>query len=370
MTSPFTVNAFWSSHLDAMRRVYEVTVMVQARDARLKDVEIALPDGVALEPMPLRRSIDPLADLVAIAAVRRALARIRPDAVVSMTPKGGLVGMLAARMSGVPVRLHWFTGQVWATRTGLMRRLLKTTDTITARAATSLLADSHTQADVLANEGIAPRHRFEVLGSGSVSGVDCARFAPDPLMRQQMRSQLGLAASEVALIFAGRINREKGIPELMAAYRELRAEGLPVRLVIVGPDEDGLLATGVPEGTVLAGYTRTLERYFQASDIFCLPSHREGFPTVVLEAGACGLPTAASRVYGIVDAVLDEATGLLHPPKDAAGIARTVRRLVEAPHLRASLGTAARARAVAEFSSARMTSLLMARIGELLNQRA
>lgn len=368
VTSPFAVNAFWTRHLAAMRHAYDITVLVNATDARLQGVVTLLPEGVRLVPINLVRPINPVYDIAVLWAIGRHLRRERVQIAISMTPKGGLVGMLAAWGTSVPVRIHWFTGQVWATRGGFMRQLLKTTDTITAACATAAFVDSQTQADFLATQGIADRQKLEVLGSGSVSGVDCERFAPNANVRREVRAQLGLAEGEVVLVFAGRINRDKGVPELIDAHGRLRAAGHRIRLLLVGPDEGQLLAQDLPEGVVAVGYTQTVERYFQAADIFCLPSHREGFGQVLIEAGACGLPSVASRIYGITDALLDGVTGLLHTPADAADLFAKIERLVVSPDLRQKLGSAALERARCEFSSARLTALLMARLDGLLNK--
>ncbi len=370
ITSPFAVNAFWSSHLEAMSKVYEVSVLVNIVDQQLKDVVTKVPPGVTVIPLKLRREINPLDDLRALLAIRRFLIGNNVKVAITMTPKAGLTGMLAARWAKVPVRIHWFTGQVWVNRKGWMRQLLKTTDRLTVRASTAALVDSHTQVDFLARENIAPRSRFEVLGSGSVSGVDCTNFAPDPDTRREVRAELGIADDEIVMVFAGRVNRDKGVPELLEAFTRLRQAGHRVRLLVVGPEEGAILPRPLPDGVLAIGYTQTLHRYFKASDIFCLPSHREGFGLVLIEAGACGLPAIASRIYGITDAMLDGVTGLLHTAEDANDIAAKAERLIRDPALRKQFGDAARARALKEFSSSRLTDLLMARVACLLKATA
>lgn len=366
ITSPFAVNAFWSSHLEAMRKVYDVSVLVNIVDSQLKDVVTKVPPDVTVIPLKLRREINPLDDLRALLAIRRFLIGNNVKVAITMTPKAGLTGMLAARWAKVPVRMHWFTGQVWVNRKGWMRQILKNTDRITVRASTAALVDSHTQLDFLTKENIAPRSSFEVLGSGSVSGVDCTNFAPDPQTRREVRAELGIADDEIVLVFAGRVNPDKGVPELLEAFARLKQAGHRVRLLVVGPEEGRILPRPLPDGVLSIGYTQTLHRYFKASDIFCLPSHREGFGLVLIEAGACGLPAIASRIYGITDAMLDGVTGLLHTAEDPADIVAKAERLIRDPALRKQYGDAARARALNEFSSARLTDLLMARIASLL----
>lgn len=369
-TSPFAINSFWGEHLLALRAHYDVRVIVNTNDPLASGVNVKVPDGVQVVSIDLHREISLVHDVQALRAIRRYLLREHVQLVISMTPKGGLVGMVCAKLARVPVRVHWFTGQVWAKRRGLMRQLLQTTDKITAQSATHLLVDSHTQADFLASQGIVARNRLEVLGSGSVSGVDCERFKPDAPARNAMRAELGILDTETVLVFAGRINRDKGIIELIEAYRRLRASGHAVRLLVVGPDESGLMKGALPEGVITVGYTRQVERYLLAADIFCLPSHREGFGLVLIEAGACGLPSMASRIYGITDALVDGKTGLLHRPEDADDIFRTAEQLIASPELRERLGAAALARARSEFGSRRVTQLLVDRLTTLTGAKS
>lgn len=364
-TSPFAINAFWPKHLEAMRHVYDVTVLVNEIDAKLPGVVTKLPEGVRLVSVEIQRNISPIDDLQALRAIYGYLASEKPPIVITMTPKAGLIGMLAGRMARVPVRIHWFTGQVWATSNGVRRKLLKAADKIIVANATILLADSHSQAELMVREGIVAGTNLEVLGSGSVNGVDCARFMPNPHARSEMRAQYGFAEDDIVLVFAGRINRDKGIPELIEAFGRLTASDRRVRLLLVGPDEGQLLGGQLPEGLMAVGYTLAVERTLQAADIFCLPSHREGFGQVLIEAGACGLPSVASRIYGITDAVVDGVTGLLHAAGDPADIFDKVHTLVSSPQLRATLGRNARERAIAEFSNERLTGLLMKRLESL-----
>jgi glycosyltransferase involved in cell wall biosynthesis len=366
MTSPFTVNAFWLGHLAAMRDRYDISVVVNDTDTQLNDVAIKATEGIRFVPLRIARQIAPVGDLKALRSLRRWCAEADLSAIVTITPKAGLLGMLSGRLSGVPVRMHWFTGQVWATRSGAMRQLLKTTDRVMARAATDLLADSVSQADFLAEQGIAPRSRISVLGSGSVSGVDCQRFKPDRNTRTAVRAELGIADDDMVVLFVGRLNHEKGIPELLEAHARLYASDSSIKLLLVGPDEVGCVGSVLPPGVFRVGYTMRVERYCQAADIFCLPSHREGFPTVILEAAACGLPSVAARVYGITDAVRDGVTGLLHTPRSVTDLAARIEQLARAPVQRQHMGVAGREWVLEHFTAERMTRLFIAHLDQLI----
>ncbi len=357
-----TLEAFWPVLLRRAEESFDLTLIASGADEAL--VRRMGVRARAID-LPMARRPSPWSDLRARRALRSIMARERFDLVHSQTPKAGLLAMGAARSAGIPVRIHTFTGQVWATARGPWRRLLRALDRHTARAATHLLADSASQADFLAAEGIAPRERLCVLGAGSISGVDGRRFRPDAERRTEVRRELGAAPDDEVLLFLGRLTRDKGVPELLAAFARLASRRPALRLWLVGPDEGAAafveaLDPALRPRVALPGATREPERFMAAADLLLLPSHREGFGSTIIEAAACGIPAVASRIYGLVDAVVDGETGLLHPPGDVDAIASLTARLLDDPALRRRLGERARARAVAEFDPAALAEALAA----------
>jgi len=310
--------------------------------------------------IPIARPMRPLQDLKALAALIRLMRRERFDAVHSVTPKAGLLAMVAGRIAGIPIRTHSFTGQVWVTRTGFKRGLLKGVDRLLHQLTSFSLVDSPSQRDFLIAEGVIAPARSAVLADGSISGVDLGRFRPDPAARARIRAELGLAEADLVFLYLGRLTGDKGLQDLVPAFAAVRRDHRHARLLLVGPDEEQLgaellrLAGDQAAGLSLVGPTNAPEAYMAAADLFCLPSYREGFGSVLIEAAAAGLPAIASRIYGIVDAVADGETGFLHPPGDAAEIERLMRLLVEDEALRSRLGRAALERARTRFSSARL----------------
>jgi glycosyltransferase involved in cell wall biosynthesis len=295
----------------------------------------------------------------------RLFRRSRFAAIQSVTPKAGLLAMLAGWMARVPVRVHVFTGQVWVTRAGLARWFLKRMDRVIAACATHVIVDSASQREFLIEQGVIDAHRSRVLGKGSISGVDATRFRPDAGARSALRAELGCDGDSVVFLFLGRLNRDKGVPELAAAFAQIAARDPRPRLVVVGPDEDGsqprmLAALGAAAArAAFVSYTDHPERYMAAADVFCLPSYREGFGTTIIEAAACGVPAIASRIYGITDAIEDGATGLLCAPADAGALAACMDRLARDPDLRLALGERARERALRDFSATAITAELV-----------
>lgn len=372
VTTEATVRAFLAPHLRALQSEYALTVVTNTTNpGLLADIGV---QGT-LVVMPFERPIAPWRDLTALWHLYRVLGAGRFRLVQSMTPKAGMLAMLAARAAGVPVRIHTFTGQVWATRSGPVRVLLKSIDRLIARLATATLADSASQREFLISETVVAPSKISVLANGSVSGVDTTRFKPDDEVRRKVREQLNVPLTDVMLLFVGRLTPDKGVLDLATAFATIAEERPDVRLVVAGPDESSLRAriasTCARHSTRLhlLDFTERPEDIMAAADVLCLPSYREGFGSVVIEAAACGVPAVASRIYGLVDAVDDGGTGLLHQPRDVAGLTDALRRITADSALRRTLGDAARSRAASGFAEQGLTSALSSFYARLLEDR-
>ena len=355
LTSPFVLNAFLLGHISRLSQSFRVVVCVNRLES---DVPISLPAGVELRHVEIRRNISLYHDLAALVRLFRLYRREKFAVVFSVTPKGGLLAMLAARLAATPVRVHCFTGQVWANMTGASRVLFKVIDHLLARCATDLLADSPSQCKYLVEEGIVEQSKIGVLGEGSISGVNLERFRPDPNARNAVRVELGISGGTFCLLYVGRMKKDKGVPDLLEAFGRLRIQYPQLHLIMVGPDEEHLLAGYNEDGFHHIGYTQKVETYMAAADIICLPSYREGFGTVLIEAAASGLPAVASRIYGITDAVVEGETGLMHRVGDIVEITDCVDRLLREPSLRRKIGEAAAQRAKALFAAEHLEILL------------
>lgn len=357
-----TVKAFLVEQLRALSDCYHVTVV-----ANTTDINFLVPYGLSVDviPVSIERNIHPWHDFLALWKLFRLFREKRFDLVHSVTPKAGLLAMLAARLAGVRYRIHTFTGQVWATRSGVSRLLLKTMDRLLASAASHLLADSDSQRHFLLGQGITCANKLSVLADGSISGVDTGRFRPDVDIRRIKRRELGLTDENVVVLFLGRLNRDKGILDLAAAFASVASSLPQLHMLLVGPDEGGL------KGTVLAmqsshadrvhfiGYTDKPEACFALADIFCLPSYREGFGSVVIEAAACGLPAIGSRIYGISDAIAEGSTGVLFDAGNIDEMAVALTQLTCDAGLRRRMGESAQVRARSNFNTTRLVQAWM-----------
>ncbi|MEI6268160.1 MAG: glycosyltransferase family 4 protein [Methylococcaceae bacterium] len=369
-TIPAVVHAFLRGHIGAAAEKYEVTIICNNAD-------VYLLEGInaRLIVLPIERKISPWRDLLVLIELVLLFRRERFDLVHSIMPKTGLLSMLAAWVAGVPNRIHIFTGQVWATKQGWKRRFLKLFDKLIALFATRILTDSPSQRDFLVSEGVLLQDECIVIGDGSICGVDMGQFNPDVQLRNKVRTELNISPAQTIILFLGRLNRDKGILDLATAFTEIASHYSDVVLVLVGSEEDiSFLCVqeicGVHrERLRRVSFTANPEHYMAAADIFCLPSYREGFGQVIIEAGASGVPTVASRIYGITDAVEDGKTGLLFTAGDVAGLTQSLLKLINNPFLRQEMGESARVRALELFPSHKITEGMLSLYSELLTER-
>ena len=348
---PFTANAFLSQHILALASKYRVAIAlnggVQDLRPELRQTEI--------HRFCIVREIAPFCDLIALISLWNLFRRERFDIIHSMSPKAGLLATVAGFLAGVPVRIHWFTGQVWATRRGLMRFLLKTMDQITSRCATHLLSDSHSQAKFLVAEKVISADAIQVLAGGSTCGVDILRFHPDLEARNRIRAGYGISDEATVALFVGRMQPEKGIRDLCAAFLAAAKSCPQLHLILVGPDEAGMkkyiraVLAEASKKLHWVGLTEKPEEYMAASDFLILPSYREGFGSVVIEAAACGIPSIGTDLYGLSDAILDRETGFLVPVGSAKALEAAILRLALDAAKRKRMGESAMARVLEKF---------------------
>jgi len=362
VSSPWTVKWFLMDQIEALSRSYEVCVILNLGKG---DALPELNAKVEVIAAPIVRNISVLRDLQAVLLLVALFFRKRFDAVHSVTPKAGLIAAMSGAIAGVPVRVHTFTGQVWVTRTGIARRVLKAVDKALARMTTHVLVDSPSQRDFLLREGVVSEKKSRVLANGSISGVDTIRFRPDAELRKKIRQLEGIPEDGVVFLYVGRLKVDKGVLDLAQAFSRVGEFCGKAWLLIVGPDEEGLrpriesLCSAVGQRLRFVGYTDAPEEYMTASDVLCLPSYREGFGSVIIEAASVGIPAVASKIYGITDAIEPTATGLLYTAGDVADLQSKMKQMMDDPESRAKMGANARLRARHSFSKELVTSALL-----------
>ncbi len=356
-----SVKAFLLDYMRLMQDMFDFTVIVNTDDPHFLE-----PYGIEARviPLALERRGSPSRDLKAFRSLYRIFRNERFDIVHSIMPKSGLLSMTAGFLARVPVRIHTFTGQFWKNSTGMKRLALKAIDRIIAVCATNILVDSPSQREFIISEGIVSRKKSSVIGSGSICGVDENRFRFNEDSRREIREMFGISGDEIVFLYVGRMNLDKGVLDLAKAFASLWNRFKNVRLFLVGPDEEGIrgkameICARCSDRVNVIGYTDEPEKYMSAADVFCLPSYREGFGLVIIEAAATGIPSIGSRIYGITDTIEDEATGLFLEPGAYHDLMLKMSRFVEEPALVREMGDRARAAAIEKYTKGKVVSAM------------
>ena len=321
-TVPQSLDVFCRGMLKELSEKYKVVALSSPGKPldRVRERE-----GVRTIAVPMERHISLKKDLKALLSMIKTLRKERPYMIHSMTPKAGLLCMVAGKLTGVPVRIHTFTGLVWPTSTGLKRKILMLTDKLTCACATHIIPEGEgVKNDLIA--GKITKKPLKVLGYGNVMGVDMEHFSRRPEVLK-LAEELNLRdASKFTFLFVGRIVKDKGINELVNAFKKLYSEYPDIRLIMVGPYEDNLDPINQETRDAISAYDNIvvvgkkmgeeLLAYYAAADCFVMPSYREGFPNTVLEAGAMGLASIVTDINGSREIIVDGENGMIVPPQN------------------------------------------------------
>jgi len=359
------------------RRGFDVTLLCpEPRDGEWR---VAEPAGVSIIEVPMDRKIAPLRDLASLWHIWRIMRVLRPAVTNVGTPKAGLLGGLAAWLSRVPCRFYTLHGLRFETTKGLKRLLLIWTERLACLLSHRVVCVSHSVREKAITAELARPDRMLVFGSGSCNGMDASVFAPNPKLMVRaaaLRRQLGIPERAAVILFVGRLTRDKGIPELVGAFSRLDKQFRNLRLLLVGcfeaedplPDETRRQLERHPH-IIFVGAVQDTASYYAAADIVVLPSHREGLPTVILEAQAAGKPVVGANTTGIVDLVTDGRTGLLFPVGDAGALTKAIKRLLTDEALVRKLEVAGQERVQREFQQEQVWDALRRAYLEVLQER-
>ena len=334
-TVPQSLDVFCKGMLKELSEKYEVVALSSPGEPldRVRGRE-----GVRTIAVPMERRISLMKDVKALLAMIKVLRKERPYMIHSMTPKAGLLCMVAGKLTGVPVRIHTFTGLVWPTSTGVKRRILMLTDKLTCACATNIIPEGQgVKNDLIA--GRITKKPLKVLGYGNVMGVDMAHFSRRPELLKLVEEKNLRDASKFTFLFVGRIVQDKGINELVSAFNRLKKEYENIRLILVGPYEDGLDPIAEISREVIANNPAIeavgkkmgdeLLAYYCVADCFVLPSYREGFPNTVLEAGAMDLPSIVTDINGSREIIVQGENGVIVPSKDADALFHAMKAMID-----------------------------------------
>ena len=356
-TVPVSLVVLLRGQLQFMSQFYEV-LAVSSKGAELDLLESQ--SGLRISEVNMTRKITPLKDLAALWNLYRLLKREKPEMVHTHTPKAGLLGMLAAQLAGVPVRLHTVAGMPLLERQGLIRKVLVVAEKLTYMCATRVYPNSQAMMQLIESHRYCSPKKLKVIGNGSSNGIDTSIFDPQLFTSQvkhDTRASLGIFADDIVYSFIGRMVADKGVKELVEAFVKINHHNRSTKLLLIGPFENDLDPLDQSTVDKILNHPSIIWKDFQAdvrpflsiSDIFVFPSYREGFPNVVMQAGAMNLPCIVTNINGSNEIIHQEENGIIVPVKNSEALQDAMEQLTHNPALRKTLSMNARQMIVSRY---------------------
>jgi glycosyltransferase involved in cell wall biosynthesis len=372
-TVPISLEKLLENQLHFMNQYYDVTA-ISSDGPNLR--RVGMLQGVSVFNLEMTRRITPLQDLKAVWKLYNYFRNEKPFIVHTHTPKAGTVGMLAAKLAGVPNRLHTIAGLPLLEARGVKRMLLNLVEKLTYAAATKIYPNSNGLKEIIIQEKFCKPEKLTVIGKGSSNGINTNHFNHENFSVneiQTLKSSLGIAHDDFVFIFVGRLVGDKGINELVAAFQKLNAVNFFVKLLLVGSQEsdlDPLLSGTLHQinsnpNIIAVGHQNDVRHYFAVSNALVFPSYREGFPNVVMQAGAMGLPSIVSDINGCNEIIIEGENGTIIPVKDSGAIYKTMKMMMEDAVFRTSLQIKARPMIVARYEQSVVWKALLAEYEKL-----
>ncbi len=346
-TIPTSLNIFCNGLLKELQEQYGYEIVAVSSSGSALN-EIKEREGVKTIAVEMQRHISPIKDFKSLVCLIKTFRREKPTMVHSITPKAGLLSMMAAWVTRVPVRLHTFTGLVFPTATGFKQKILIFTDRLTCSCATHLVPEGEGVKNDLINYKITKKP-LKVLGHGNVRGIDLEYYNP-ALPEVQTEADKIHDKNVFTFVFIGRLVRDKGINELVKAFSQLNIKYPATRLLLVGPYEENLdplspetLAEIKNNKAIKSvGCQADVRPWLAASDLFVFPSYREGFPNVVIEAGAMSLPSIVTDINGSREIIINGTNGIIIPPREVEALQDAMERLLTNSELTLEMSSNAR----------------------------
>ena len=354
---PSSLRTLLKGQLKFMSQHYKV-IGVSGDGSALEEVRTN--EGIETYVVEMTRSITPLKDFIATIKLYRFLKKEKPFIVHTHTPKAGTLGMLAAKLAGVPHRLHTIAGLPLLETKGAKRLLLDVVETFTYACATMVLPNSFgLQSIILKNKYTKPS-KLTVIGKGSSNGIDTSHYDATLVskkVREALKDELNITAKDVVFIFIGRIVRDKGINELVSAFNNLSKTNSKAKLLLVGPREnhlDPLLEETedliIKNKQIIAvGVQKDIRPYVAIADVLTFPSYREGFPNVVLQASCMDLPCIVSNINGCNEIIEHNVNGMIIPVKDEKSLQSAMQFMIDNSTKRKEMSKSARSRIIERY---------------------
>lgn len=334
-TVPISLSLLLKGQLKYLNKYYQV-VAVSSDGKELKEVEIR--ENVIIKPINIQRQISIYKDIVSLYKLYNLLKKEKPLIVHSITPKAGLLSMIAAKLARVPIRMHTFTGLIFPSKRGFLQYILIQMDKLLCKCATNIYPEGLGVKNDLVNFKVTSKP-LKILGNGNVNGINTKYFDPAIYTiedKEQLKRKLGINQEDFVFVFVGRLVSDKGINELVEVFDRLRINYMDIKLLLVGPEEKELdplsertlSAIDNNKGIISVGYQSDVRPYFAISDALVFPSYREGFPNVVMQAGAMGLPAIVTDINGCNEIIINHKNGTIIPVKDAGTLYQMMERYV------------------------------------------
>lgn len=340
---------------------------------------LQLKEQAVFYPVNMTRTISPIEDLKSLYQLIRLFKKIKPSIVHTHTPKAGLLGMIAAKLTGVPIRLHTVAGLPLMEANGSKRLLLGKVEKLTYWCATYVYPNSNNLKEFIISSKFTKASKLKVIGNGSSNGIDTNEFKRTVEIERQVGQLLELhqiANGNFIFIFIGRLVRDKGIEELVFAFTELSKSYPNLRLLLVGPEEPELDPLSIEclrrihgnPAILNIGYKNDVKPYLALSNVLTFPSYREGFPNVPMQAGCFDLPSIVTNINGCNEIIVDEENGLIIPVKSKEALRIAMERLYLDKNLYERLSSNARKMIVNRFEQQKVWSLILKEYREHLNR--
>nr|WP_026838120.1 glycosyltransferase family 4 protein [Gillisia sp. JM1] len=375
-TIPLSLEKLLEGQLSFMNSYYEV-IAIAAEKERLE--KYGRDNSVKTFWVNMTRKITPLEDLKAVLKLYRYFITEKPLIVHTHTPKAGIVGMFAAKLAGVPIRLHTVAGLPLLETTGTKRKILNFVEKLTYSLATKIYPNSFELKKIILDHKFTTNKKLKILGKGSSNGINTKYFDPKLYSEkdnEMLRKELNINRSELVYVFIGRIVSEKGINELITAFKRLYNTNPNVKLLLVGlfeSDLDPIDGSNLEiirshKGIISVGYQEDVRPYLAISDILTFPSYREGFPNVVMQAGAMNLPSIVTDINGCNEIIKNNINGIIIPVKNSNSLYNAMSKFQNDPSLLEGLRKNSRVHITANYERKQFWNLLLAEYKELEKQ--
>ena len=342
-TSQITIESFLIPHIQKLKSKHEITVLT-----KFKNSSFNIPK-VKIYNINLNRKINFINDLKNLIYLINFLRSNFFNLVFTITPKAGLLGMLSAFINKVPCRIHIFTGQVWCKKNFFFKYLLKLFDKFIMLLTHQTLCDGKSQRKFLIENSFSTK--IKVLGNGSICGVDTNFFKPNNLKKKNLRKKLKIKSNETIFLYVGRINRDKGIYNILKVSKMLSDFNYKFKFFFVGNYEDKKLQSEIKKNKNIIhfNHSKNIISFYQLADIFVTASYREGFGMTVAQAMSCGLPIIGTNIYGLKDLLKNGNNCLTFEPDNIDKLFLNCCRLIENKKLRTKFGLNGRNKIIQNF---------------------